>query len=75
MLPVLRLVLFGPCMLRTRTASPVELARQLPDAPQLTLTRMAIEPVAVVEFLGSNLNDRLPRASLGRVENGDGVIE
>ena len=53
----------------------VELPRKLPHAPRLTLTRMAIEPVAVVEFLGSNLNDRLPRASLGRVEGGDGIIE
>jgi hypothetical protein len=53
----------------------VELPRRLPDAPRVTPTRMGIEPVAVAEFSGSNLDDRLPRASLGRVEGGDGIIE
>ena len=36
---------------------------------------MLASTVAVVEFLGSNLDDRLSRASLGRVEGGDGIIE
>jgi hypothetical protein len=45
------------------------------DAPRLTLTRVAIEPTAVIECSGSNLDDRLPRPSLGRVEGRDGIIE
>src|SRR5688500_8927281 len=33
------------------------------------------KPVAFPEISGANANDRLPRASLGRVEGGDGIVE
>ena len=33
------------------------------------------EPVAVPESLWTNADDRLPRAPLGRVEGGDGIVE
>src|SRR6185369_4137421 len=37
--------------------------------------RSGSAPSSPCEFSGSNLDNRLPRASLGRVEDGDGIIE
>ena len=34
-----------------------------------------VQPLGLAESLRANANDRLPRASLGRVEGGDGIVE
>src|SRR5262249_60241708 len=34
-----------------------------------------VQPLALAECSPANANDRLPRASLGRVEGGDGIVE
>src|SRR6266480_2050797 len=44
-------------------------------AMQKTMINDKAEPLAIPESSRANANDRLPRASLGRVEGGDGNVE
>src|SRR6266480_1938796 len=44
-------------------------------AMQKTMINDKAEPLAIPESSRANANDRLPRASLGRVEGGDGIVE
>src|SRR5690349_19709420 len=44
-------------------------------AMQKTMINDRAVPLAIPESSRANANDRLPRASLGRVEGGDGIVE
>src|SRR5262245_45407228 len=50
---------------------PPALSRRTPAASAAD----GVQPLALPESSRANANDRLPRASLGRVEGGDGIVE